>query len=156
VLDPLHQFVHVCVNAAVGDRPIRLQSLRDVAMVERWADPDPATVEQLARRWRCLAAVQLAIVETYATLGLEPSPLSTWAAAVQVPRVDRLLLRSYLTSARSYTRPLASVAVIPGLRPRLRYLRAVAWPQRSYLAARRWSRTGHVRRALGRLRRTFR
>lgn len=153
VLDPLHQFVHACVNAAVGDRPIRLQSFRDVAMVERWAGPDPAALGELARRWRCLAAVQLAIGETYDTLGLEPTPLSHWAATVSVPGTDRLLLRSYLTNARSYTRPLASVAVIPGVRPRLRYLRAIVRPQHEYLQARGWSQASHARRAIDRLKR---
>ena len=151
-LAPVPLFVQVCVNAAVGDFPIRLLSLRDVAEVARVHDPDPRVVEAVARRWRCLSVVQRAVGETWTRLELGPTELSRWAASLRPGRFDELLMRSYLTPARSYTRPAASLAVIPGIRPRLRYLRAIVRPQRDYLAARGWTQTRHVQRALQRLR----
>ena len=151
-LAPITQFVQTCINAAVGDFPVRYLSLRDVAQIVAATNPDPAVVEDVARRWRCLAVVQRAVGETWSRLDLAPNELSRWAESAQPGPVDRLLMRSYLTSARSYTRPAASLVVIPGVRPRLRYLRAIVRPQREYLAARGWSQVGHARRAIDRLR----
>ena len=148
VLDPLHQFVHACLNAAVGDRPTRLQSLRDVAIGARAIEPEPAAVEALARRWRCLAAVKQALCETYRVLRLEPTPLSRWADEVRPSTIDRWLLRAYSSPGRSYTRPLAAAVVIAGVRPRVRYLGALVWPSDDYLRSRGWSRTHHVGRAV--------
>ncbi len=128
-LAPVPLFLQVCVNAAVGDFPIRLLSLRDVAEVVRTHDPDPCRIEALAREWRCLSVVQRALGETWTRLELESTELSRWAASLQPGRFDQLLMRSYLTPARSYTRPAASLAVIPGIRPKLRYLRAIVAPR---------------------------
>ncbi len=153
ILAPVPLFVQVCVNAAVGDFPIRLLSLRDVAEVMRSHHPDAGEIEAVARRWRCLSVVQRAVGETWAQLELEPTELSRWAHSLQPGRFDQFLMRSYLTPARSYTRPAASLAVIPGIGPRLRYLRAIVAPQREYLAARGWTQARHARRAIERLRR---
>ncbi|HEY5664580.1 MAG TPA: nucleotidyltransferase family protein [Ilumatobacter sp.] len=152
-LAPIDTFLQTCLNAAVGDFPVRYGSLRDVAGLVAASDPDPAAVAEVARRWRSVAVVKRAIDETWRCLGLTPCELSCWAAEVRPGRVDRLLMRSYLTPARSYTRPAASLAVIPGFRARVRYGRALVRPQRAYLTARGWTQFGHARRAFDRLRR---
>ena len=151
-LAPVPLFIQVCVNAAVGDFPIRLLSLRDVAEVVRSHDPDPSEIEAVARRWRCVSVVKRAVGEAWAQLELEPTELSRWAHSLRPGRFDEFLMRSYLNPARSYTRPAASLAVISGIRPRLRYLRAIVAPQREYLAARGWTQARHARRAIERLR----
>lgn len=152
-LPPMAEFMQVCINAAIGDYPPRLLSLRDVAEVVARLDPDPAELEATARRWRSLAAVRRAVLLAWNELNLTPSRLPRWASTVRPPRLDQLLLRSYLTPARSYTRPAASLLVIPGIRPRARFVRAIVRPQPAYFEARGWSQASHARRAVDRLRR---
>jgi hypothetical protein len=73
-------------------------------------------------------------------------------AELDVPRREERLLQSYLTTARSYRRALAALAVIPGVRARFRYARAIAVPSAAYLESRGWTKRRHVRRGLQRLR----
>jgi hypothetical protein len=62
--------------------------------------------------------------------------------------MDRLLLSAHSGPRRAYSRHVAALAVIPGIRSKFAYLWAVAFPQRSYLAARRLSSSQHAKRAL--------
>jgi hypothetical protein len=54
--------------------------------------------------------------------------------------------------ARSFTRHVTALRVLPTMRDRIAYARAIAFPQRSYLEARGFSERSHVRRAIGRIR----
>ncbi len=141
-------FVHACYNAALGDVPPRLSSLRDVAQVDAALSPDPAAVADLTAAWGAAAVVQHAIASAWSTLELAPTALSRWAGSLPVPARDRRLLAASTCAGRGYTRQLASLAAIPGLASRLRYVRAIVAPSPEYLAARGWTPSSHLRRAL--------
>lgn len=147
-------FLQVCYNAALGDVPPRLGSLRDVAQVHhaQTGDFDHQVMLSTARRWGGETIVAKAVATTWQTLGLEPCELSQWATSYQPSPFDRALFAASITENRGYTRALASLAAIPGTRAKGRYLRAIAFPSGDYLAARHWTRGNHLRRAIDRLR----
>jgi hypothetical protein len=129
-----------------------LCSLRDLLLVHEHFDIDDDTVAARAREWGATAVVQHAAGTTVELLALDSAHPLRRLAAEPVPRRESRMLRSYLSPARSYRRPLASLAVIKGLRARARYARALVAPSREYLLSRGWTQRGHVRRAIRRLR----
>lgn len=147
-LTPVQTFVQTCINAAVGDFPPRACSLRDVVQLAPGVANDLDEVIATAVRWRVGLAVRRAVELAWTELQLDSMPITVDQIDYHATVVERLGMRSYLTPARSYTRPAASLLAIPGLRPRLRYVRAIVSPQSSYLESRGWDRRGHVRRAL--------
>jgi hypothetical protein len=150
-LDPTALFLHVCYNLALGDHPVRLCSLRDLLLAHERLGVDLDTVVRTAHAWRATAVVQRAAQLSVDMVGLDPDHGLVELARLAVPRREAWLLRSYLTTARSYSRPLASLAVIPGVRARLRYARALLSPSAEYLNSRGWTERRHLRRARDRL-----
>lgn len=145
-------FLHGCYEAALGDWPLRLGSLRDLMAVHAAFTVDEREVLSSARAWRAVAVVQRAARLTADLLDLPLGHGLRRMAAIDVPRREARLLRWYLTPARGYTRPLASMIVIPGLRARLRYAGALVAPSAEYLRDRGWTQRSHALRAVGRLR----
>ncbi|MDQ3972762.1 MAG: nucleotidyltransferase family protein [Actinomycetota bacterium] len=136
-LGPEERFLHACYNAALGDVPPRLVSLRDVAqMLLHVAEValDHRRVLDLARRWRGEAVVARAVTMAWDTFGLaDVVPLSVWARRYEPARAEQRALDSYL-KRRSYTaKALASLWVIPGVGAKTAYLRAVVLPDRAFL-----------------------
>ncbi len=151
-LDSMTMLIHACYNVALGDLPVRLCALRDLLLLFAEPDVDLDRVVSLAQAWRGTAVIQRAAELAVETLSL-PRTHPLWAlAALPVPRRERWALRSYLSPARSYSRPLASLLVIPGVRARVRYVRALVRPSAAYLASRGWTEASHRRRAVDRLR----
>lgn len=150
-LSPTATFVQVCYNAALGDVPPRLMSLRDVAQVQHHHHLAVDDIVKLADRWGGTAVVASAVAQAWETLELEPTDLSIWAAGYEPSWLDAKLLAASVSQQRSYTRALASVAAIKGPRAKARYLRSVLSPSAEYLEARNWTRGSHVRRAIDRL-----
>jgi hypothetical protein len=147
------RLLHACYAAAFGDWPPRLASLRDVSQLLGTPDgPPTAEVLAMARAWRSEAVVALAVTEARDAFAAAPDDsLTRWAAAWRSSRLDRLLVAAQRGPARASTRHLAALLVVPGVEPRLAYLRAVAFPQREYLAWRGLSIRDHATRALRRL-----
>ncbi|MCJ7436446.1 MAG: nucleotidyltransferase family protein, partial [Acidimicrobiia bacterium] len=152
-LGPVASFLQACINAAVGDFPVRACSLRDVVQLSGVAEREADRVTATAERWGVGLVVKRAVDLAWPGLGLDDGPLSDWASGYRAGLRARLSLRSYLTPARSYTRPAASLLVIPGVRPRLRYVRSILFPQGAYLASRGWGLRSHARRAMSGFRR---
>lgn len=150
-LGSTHLFLHACYNAALGDYPVRWCSIRDLLRCRDHLEVEMVEVLAMAQRWGAVAVVQRAAQLVIEVAGEEVAGSFGELAALDVPRRERWLLGSYLTSARSYSRPLAALAVIPGVSARARYLRAVLAPSETYLRTRGWDRRGHVSRALRRL-----
>jgi hypothetical protein len=150
-LDPVSMFVHAAYNLALGDFPVRLCSLRDLLIIHQQLDVELADVAAVAQAWRATAVVQRAAQLAIELLNLGPGHQLEELARLEVPRRETWMLRSYLTPARSYSRPLASLAVIPGIRKRFRYARAIMAPSSDYLASRGWTESSHLRRAGDRL-----
>ncbi len=151
-LSPLHTFLQVCYNAALGDIPPRLLSLRDVAQVWLTSSLDLNEVTAVAHTWGGASVVARAVDLTWSVLGLTPCELSTWAAHYSPGPMERRLLAASVSQSRSYTRQVASIAAVSGLGPRLRYTHAIISPSAQYLTARGWTRGRHLRRAWQRLR----
>lgn len=149
-LDPLGRLMHAMYNLALGDWPIRWGSVRDLLHCSADVDGSDDIVD-VARRWRATAVIQRAAMLATDIAGLGDEHLLAELSALPVPRAQEWLLRSYLTPARSYSRPLASLAVIPGVRPRLRYARAIVHPGAAYLRSRGWTQRSHRTRALRRM-----
>ena len=148
MLDPERTLLFAALAAAIGDDPPRLVALRDVAqaVVERsfnWA----MTVD-LAERWALGAAVARGIVSTWDRLGLTVErPIVEWARQRRAGRIERMLLAGYQGGGTGYKTHLSALLVLRG-RDRLDYARAIAFPQRSYLVARRRTGVSHVLQSL--------
>jgi hypothetical protein len=151
-LGPIAQYLHACYNLAVGDFPPRLGAVRDLLVIDGANRVSTHEIQETARRWRGTALVQRAGALMGEVLGDDTPPSLRELAGLEVPRRERLLLRSHTTVARGYRQHLAGLFVIPGIRPRFRYARALVSPSREYLASRGWTETGHLRRAVRRLR----
>ena len=145
-------FLQVCFNAALGDVPPRLMSLRDVAQVQRVFGLTPVDVLPTAKRWGCEAVVAHAVDACWQTLELTPVGLSEWATTFTPGRLDTRLLAASISENRSYTRQLAALTAVRGMGAKARYLRAILTPSKEYLAARGWHRGSHLRRAVRQLR----
>lgn len=144
-LDGASMFMHAAYNLALGDYPVRLCSLRDLMVVYERLNIDTSTIAATAVEWRSTAVVQRAAQLAVDLLGLDSSHGLANLGRLAVPRREAWLLRSYLTSARSYSRPLASVVVIPGLRNKMRYATSLFAPSDDYLRSRGWTERGHLR-----------
>jgi hypothetical protein len=154
-LPPSAAFLQACVNAALGDLPVRACSLRDVVQLSTFVEDDVDAIMATAQRWGIGIVVHRAVDLAWPSLGLAPGPFTEWAERYRASPREQWFLRSYLTPARSYTRPAASLFVIKGVGPRVRYARALLFPQRTYLTSRGWRLGHHARRALDALRSTL-
>ena len=149
-----HAFLNACYSVAVADDPPRLQGLRDVAQFLLTQPLDLTSVVATASRWKALGVVARAVCLTWDSLRLpDDAPLREWAASYRGGWVERKMISSYQGPSRSYTSQLAALLVVPGVRRRAEYLRAMVLPQRSYLEQRGWSRTQHLRHGARQLRR---
>lgn len=145
---PEHQLIATAVHAALGDRHPRVLNLRDIAQLLAVDAIDPDAVVRAACRWKVDGPVAAAIVAAAGALGIAgDEPLVAWAGKHEPSRAQRSAMRAYTAPSRSYaTQSIAAVRVIPGVRDRAAYLRAMLLPDRSYLAdrdrglLRRWTR----------------
>ena len=149
VLPPPVQVLHAAYAVVLGDWPPRLVARRDLAQVLTVRDPDAEEVLRLARRWRAEAVLARALDHAWATLRPPATPaLVDWARTHRPGRLDRVLVGSHVGPSRAYTRHAAALLVLPGIRRRASYLRALALPQREYLEARGMSRWRFLQRPL--------
>jgi hypothetical protein len=147
------RFLATCYSAALGDWPPRLNSLRDVVQLVLREQPNLVDLLMMARAWRCEVVVADAVETAWDTLQVEASsPIVTGARNHTPDRAAEQLLESHHGVARSFTRHVTALRVLPTMRDRIAYARAIAFPQRSYLEARGLSERSHVRRAIGRIR----
>jgi hypothetical protein len=146
------RLLHASYAAAFGDWPPRLMSLRDLAQLVHRERPNLVDVLLMARDWQCEPIVARAVARAWDELALTTSPpIVEWARRYEPARRDRWMLAWHEGPARAFTGQMAALLVLRGAETRLAYLRAIMFPQRSYLAARGFSATGHFRRAWDRL-----
>jgi hypothetical protein len=138
--------------AAFGDWPPRLMSLRDLAQLVHREQPNLVDVLLMAREWQCEPIVARAVNLAWDELALtsEP-PIVEWARRFEPTPQQRRMIAWHEGPARAFTRHAAALLVLRGTGSRLAYLRAIMFPQRSYLVARGVSATGHFRRAWNRI-----
>jgi Uncharacterised nucleotidyltransferase len=146
------RLLHACYAAAFGDWPPRLSSLRDVAQLIHREKPNLLDVLFMAREWHCEPIVARAVNLAWDELALTTRPpIVEWASRFEPNRYQRLMLSWHEGPARAFTGQLAALFVLRGTSTRLAYLRAIMFPQRSYLVARGFSARGHFRRAWNRI-----
>lgn len=135
-LDAATSFVHACLHASLGQWPMELLAVRDVAQIAgrglAWE-----RVEELTQRWHLTAVVAHALDTAATTLAWEPPPAARGLASARASRRERWALASYHGSARTGGGPgLAVLAALPGLRAKAAYVRTLLFPDRRFLDAR--------------------
>jgi hypothetical protein len=154
-LAPAPRAMHAAYAATLSDWPPRLIALRDLAQIVTHSDPDPDAVLALARRWRAEGVLATAMRSAWRQLCLTTRPaLLEWAEQHRLAARDRLVLASYRGRARGYTSQAASLLVLRGIRDRVGYVRALAFPSPEYRAARGLDRLGLLRAGARKARRS--
>lgn len=139
-----HRFLHACYHAALGDWPLRLGSLRDVAELHPVDEPG---VMELARSWGVQAVVAAAVADSTRLLGLPVTgPLRTWASTYEPTRQESKWLGLHTQSTKTFAaQAIATLPVLPGVRTKAAYLRALLLPDSSYRADRHASALSRLR-----------
>lgn len=135
-LDATASFVHACMHASLGQWPMELLALRDVAQLAA-GEVDWERAAALTERWHLTVVVRHALASASDTLGWEPPvgarPLREAAAG----RIQRWALAAYHGAARDGGGPgLAVLAALPGIRAKLEYARILLLPDQRFLDAR--------------------
>jgi hypothetical protein len=128
------QFLHVCMNAAIGNSTPRLIPLRDVAQMLLITDVDLDRVLSLAAAWQVEAVVARAILLAWETLELvDVAPLLTWACRYEPTSAEERTLGLYIGEPREGRQALAMLRLISGIRAKASFVRALAFPQNDLL-----------------------
>lgn len=158
-LDAELRFVHACYHAALGTVIPRVVPVRDVAqMASRTSDPvDLDRVRRIVASWRGEAVLARAVVLAWDAFALAETDLSRWARAAAPTRQHELALRTYLDPHLGYAaRCFAGLRAVSGLRDKVAFGWALAFPSRSYGTGRHRGRAQRLRSGLGQLRRMHR
>jgi hypothetical protein len=133
-----HRFLHACYHAALGDWPLRLGSLRDIAEMLRGWDDAAAVIRPVAARWGVEAVVAAAVSDTYRLLGLATgNDLVPWADRYVPSRRHEEWLGLHTRTDKTFAaQALATLRVLPRWRDRAAYVRALAFPDTRYTADR--------------------
>lgn len=140
-LSPDNRFIHACYHAALGDWPLRLASLRDIAEMLLTSGRDAAAVRALASSWHAEAVAAAAVADTWRLLGIGTSTeLSSWAAHYIPSRHDEAKLVLHTHADKTFTaQALSTLGGMPRLRDKAAYLRALILPDAQYVAGRHTS-----------------
>lgn len=142
------RLLHACYHAAIGRGFPRLVPLRDVAEILLGGRADEDGVLSVASAWRGRAVAARAITTTWTTLELaDATPLTTWATRYEPAEDEARMLVGYTGTRWSYgAQAIAALRVIPGVRAKAAYVRALTLPRRRALDERgdspvhRWRR----------------
>ncbi len=133
-----NRFMHACYHAALGDWPLRLGSLRDVAEMLRRVDPDGASIRGLAAAWGVEAVVAAAVADSVRLLGMSPAgELSAWAQRYLPARREQAWLALHTHADKTFSaQAVATLRALPRWRDKAAYLRALVLPDQRYTAGR--------------------
>lgn len=153
-----NRFLHACYHAALGDWPLRLGSLRDIAEMLRHQDASDQDGEdhiRLAADWGVAAIVAAAVADTHRLLGMDgDSEIALWANHYEPSRRERARLALHTQADKTFAaQALATVPVIPRLRDKVAYLFALILPGRQYTSGRHQSSLARFRFAVREVRR---
>jgi hypothetical protein len=139
-----NRFLHACYHAALGDWPLRLGSLRDVAEL---VPADEHALIRRARAWGVQAVVAAAVADSCRLLGVAPTgPLRSWAAAYVPTRREEHWLGLHTQEHKTFAaQAVATLPVLPGLRDKAAYLRALVMPAGQYTDGRHTSALSRFR-----------
>lgn len=150
-LGPEELFLQSCYAAVLADRPPSIRYARDVAEMALRCDLDADRVVQLARAWSARPVVATALVHSWSWLRLATGgELIDWARDLRASLGERVLTAVHYRYGHTAAE-LAGLAVVRGLRPRISYATALAFPDPGYRAAMGRTPLGHLREAGRRL-----
>lgn len=143
-LSARNRFLHACYHAALGNWPLRLGSLRDVAELQ------PADEQGLITRataWGVQAVVAAAVADSTRLLGLPVTgELREWAGAYMPTRREEHWLGLHTRENKTFAaQAIATLPALPGLRDKAAYLRALVLPDKQYTADRHSSALSRIR-----------
>ncbi|MDQ0377655.1 nucleotidyltransferase family protein [Amycolatopsis thermophila] len=135
-----NRFLHACYHAALGNWPLRLGSLRDVAEMLRVLDHAPAEVLRTAAAWGAEAVVAAAVADAVRLLGIKvPGELARWAVAYVPSAREESWLGLHAQPDKTFAaQALATLRMLPW-RDKPAYLRALAFPDAHHTEARHHS-----------------
>ena len=153
-----NRFMHACYHAALGNWPLRLGSLRDVAEMLHRADRpdrDGAAIRRLAADWGAEAVVAAAVADSRRLLGIGPAgELSRWAEQYAPGRREVAWLALHTHADKTFAaQALATLRVLPRWRDKAAYVRALVLPDGRYTAGRHASVLDRFRYAVREVRR---
>lgn len=143
------RFLLACYHASLGNYPVRLVPLRDLAGIALGGQLDPARTVALAERWWARAVTADAVGTAWRLFGLpDASPLAEWATSYRPSRGERLAMDAFQRRDRRQAhRTVATLRTLPGLSRRAAYLSALLRPDPAYLESRGLGRGQWLRRA---------
>ncbi|HVW41023.1 MAG TPA: nucleotidyltransferase family protein [Amycolatopsis sp.] len=125
------RFLHTCYHAALGNWPLRLGSLRDIAEVLRTVDE--GSVRRIARNWGVEAIVAAAVSDTRRLLGIGGW---SWVDGHVPSRREISWLGLHTRTDKTFAaQAVATLRVLPW-RDRPAYVRALVLPDSRYTAGR--------------------
>lgn len=150
-----NRFMHACYHAALGDWPLRLASLRDVAEMLPGPGQDGEALIEFASDWGVEAVVAAAVSDARRLLGIATTDeLSSWAQRYIPSRREVARLALHTHSDKTFAaQALAALRVIPRLRDKAAYVRALVLPDQQYTAGRHSSALARFRFAVREVRR---
>jgi len=159
-LSRANRLLHACYHAALGNWPLRLASLRDVAEMLRHfdqdgLDQDAGALIGLASDWSVEAVVAAAVADTHRLLGIATSgELGRWAQRYVPSRRDESRLALHTHTHKNFAaQALATLPGLPRLRDKVAYVRALALPDVGYTAGRHSSAWARLRYGFQQVRR---
>lgn len=136
------RFLAACYHAALGDKPLRFLSLRDLVQTLAADDLSLSRARRISASWRGDAVVAHGVALAWEHLGLRDStPLVEWARRHRPRLGERLALRT-TGSNTTAAHALLGVGVVPGFRGKAAYLGGILLPDRGALDARHGSYLG--------------
>ncbi len=150
-----NRFLHACYHAALGDWPLRLGSLRDVAEMLPAAEQDARVLLRRAAHWGVDAVVAAAVADTLRLLGIATiGELSSWARRYVPSRRDQAWLALHTHADKTFAaQALATLRVLPRVRDKAAYVRALVLPDARYTTGRHSSAFARFRYGFQELRR---
>ena len=140
-LDDSSLFLHACIHASLGWWPPLLMPIRDVAQVASSANVDWDVVSERTRHWRLAVVVRHALQTARDTLGASVPEEARVVMAIQPRRKERRALEAYTTGRRQRGgTAISTLRAIPGARAKAAYVRALLFPDLSFLTARQQGR----------------
>ena len=126
-----NRFLHTCYHAALGNWPLRLGSLRDIAEMLR--TDDGQAVRRIARAWGVEAIVATAVSDTQRLLAIPGWP---WVDSFVPSRRDESWLGLHTRTDKTFAaQAVATLRVLPW-RDKPAYVRALVLPDSRYTADR--------------------
>jgi hypothetical protein len=154
-----HRFLHACYHAALGDWPLRLGSLRDVAEMLRVLETpggaaEAVRVREIAAGWGVEAVVAAAVADTGRLLGGDRGALTEWALGHVPNRRDERWLALHTHPDKTFAaQALATLRVLPRWRDRAAYVYALTLPDPGYTVGRHRSMAARLAYAVAQVRR---